>query len=146
MQIVTQMGQPTGIVTPTNLFNMLQDYIDKDPDVDVTSKFITAPQHASMSQMEDQQEELVRILNGFDVVVNPDDDDNVHLQVIEEWAQTPQGARHMQNEAVAELVNKHVEIHIQSEQMKNGIQAQKAAGSQGAGGDPRAQRAAQAAR
>jgi hypothetical protein len=125
---------------------MLQDYIDADPDVDVTSKYITAPQHASLSQMEDQQEELVRILNGFDVVVNPDDDDNIHLQVIEQWAQTPQGAAAMQNEGVAQLVNKHVEIHIQSEQMKNGIQAQKGAGSQGAQGDPRASRAAQATR
>jgi hypothetical protein len=146
MQVVMQLGQPVGVVTPINVFNMLQDYIDTDPDVSVTSKYITAPQHASMSQVEDQQEELVRILNGFDVVVNPDDDDNIHLQVIEEWAQTPQGAAAMQNEGVAQLVNKHVEIHIQSEQMKNGIQAQKAAGSQGAQGDPRAQRAAQAAR
>jgi hypothetical protein len=145
MQIVTQLGQPVGIVTPNNIFNMLQDYIDTDPDVSVTSKYITAPQHASMSQVEDQQEELVRILNGFDVVVNPDDDDNIHLQVIEQWAQTPQGAAAMQNEGVAQLVNKHVEIHIQSEQMKNGIQAQKAAGSQGGQGDPRAQRAAQVA-
>jgi hypothetical protein len=145
-QFVMGVGQPVGIVTPVNVFNMLQDYIDADPDVDVSSKYITAPQHASMSQMEDQQEELVRILNGFDVSVNPDDDDNIHLQVIEEWAQTPQGAQHMQNEGVAQLVNKHVEIHIQSEQMKNGIQAQKTAGSQGAQGDPRAAKVASSAR
>lgn len=146
MQIVMSAGQPVGIVTPVNVFNMLQDYIDKDPDVDVTSKYITAPQHASMSQVEDQQEELVRILNGFDVAVNPDDDDNIHLQVIEQWASSPQGAQAMQNEGVAQLVNKHVEIHIQSEQMKNGIQAQKAAGSQGAKGDPRSAKVASSAR
>jgi len=138
MQITMQYGQPVGVVTPTNVYNMLQDMYDKDPDVDVSSKFITAPQFASMDQMSKQQEEIVRILNGFDVPVSPDDDDNIHLQVIEEWANTPQGAAAMQNPGVAQLLEKHTQLHIQSEQLKNGIQAQKAAGSQGNLGDPRA--------
>jgi hypothetical protein len=146
MQTIISVGQPLGLVTPENVFNMLQDYIDTDPDVDVTSKYITSPQFASMDQMSKQQEELVRIFNGFDVPISPDDDDNIHLQVIEQWAHTPQGSQMMQNPAIAEMVNKHVEIHIQSEQMKNGIQAQKGAGSQGAQGDPRSSRAAQATR
>ena len=137
MQTVMQAGQPVGIVTPTNIYNMLSDYIDADPDVDVASKYITAPQDASMGQMAQQQNEIVRMLNGFDVPISPDDDDNIHLQVIEQWASTPQGAAAMQNPAVAELINKHVQIHIQSEQMKNGIQAQKAAGSQGSANAPR---------
>ena len=144
MQTVIAYGQPVGVVTPTNIYNMLQAYIDADPDVDVSSKFITAPQSASMGQMSQQQEEIVRILNGFDVPVSPDDDDNIHLQVIEEWASTPQGAQAMQNEGVAALINKHTSIHIQSEQLKNGIQTQKAAGAQGRLGDPRASKAAQA--
>lgn len=142
MGIVMQYGQPAGIVTPDNVFNMLQDYIDKDPDVDVASKFITAPQSVSMSQMSQQQEEIVRMLNGFDVPVSPDDDDNIHLQVIEQWASSPQGAEAMKNEGVAQLVEKHAQLHIQSEQMKNGIKAQKAAGSQGNLGDPRSQKVA----
>lgn len=142
MQTVMAAGQPVGIVTPTNIYNMLQDYIDADPDVDVASKYITAPQDASMGQMSQQQEEIVRMLNGFDVPVSPDDDDNVHLQVIEEWSQTPQGAEAMANEGIANLVEKHAQIHIQSEQMKNGIQAQKAAGSQGRQGDPRSAKVA----
>ena len=121
---------------------MLQDYIDADPDVDVSSKYITAPQQASMNQLSQQQEEIVRMLNGFDVAIHPDDDDNIHLQVIEQWAHTPQGAASMQNPGVANLVNKHAQIHIQSEQMKNGIKAQKAAGAQGSLGDPRAAKVA----
>lgn len=146
MQTVMQFGQPVGIVTPDNIFNMLQDYIDADPDVDVASKYITAPQSASMDQVSQQQEEIVRILNGFDVPVSPDDNDGIHLQVIEEWAQTPQGAEAMKNEGIAQLINKHVEIHIQSEAMKNGIQAQNSAGSQGAQGDPRSAKVASSAR
>lgn len=143
MQIVMQYGQPVGVVTPTNVYNMLSQLIDSDPDVDVASKFITAPQSASMDQLSQQQEEIVRMLNGFDVPVSPDDDDNIHLQVIEEWASTPQGAQAMQNPGIAALVQKHSQLHIQSEQMKNGIQAQKAAGSQGQLGDPRAAKVAQ---
>lgn len=144
MEIVMKYGQPVGVVSPTNVFNMLADFIDKDPDVDVSSKFITAPQHASMGQLSQQQEEIVRILNGFDVPVSPDDDDNIHLQVIEEWAHSPQGAQAMKNPNVAGLINKHAQLHIQSEALKNGIQAQKGQGSQGRLGDPRASKVAQA--
>src|SRR3990167_10210572 len=142
MQTVIEFGQPVGIVTPQNVFNMLQDLIDADPDVDVTSKYITSPQGVGMSQLSQQQEEIVRMLNGFDVPVSPDDDDNIHLQVIEEWASTPQGAASMQNEGIATLINKHTSIHIQSEQMKNGIQAQNSQGTQGKLGDPRASKVA----
>lgn len=142
MQTVVQFGQPVGVVTPTNIFNMLQDYIDADPDVDISSKYITSPEFASMDQMAKQQDEIVRMLNGFDVAVHPDDDDNVHLQVIEQWAHTPQGSTAMQNPGVGQLVEKHAQMHIQSEQMKNGIKAQKAAGSQGSLGDPRAAKVA----
>lgn len=146
MGTVMQYGQPVGIVTPDNVYNMLQDYIDKDPDVDVTSKFITAPQGVSMGQVSQQQEEIVRLLNGFDVPVSPDDDDNIHLQVIEQWASSPQGEQAMQNEGVSNLINKHTQLHIQSEEFKNGIKAQKAQGGQGRLGDPRASRVAQASR
>lgn len=146
MQTVVQYGQPVGVVTPTNIYNMLQDFIDADPDVDVSSKYITSPEFASMDQMAKQQDEIVRMLNGFDVAVHPDDDDNVHLHTIEQWAHTSQGAKAMQNPQVGQLVQKHSQIHIQSEQLKNGIQAQKAAGSQGSLGDPRASKVAQASR
>lgn len=137
MDTVIKLGQPMGIVTPDNVFNMLQDYIDADPDVDVSSRYITAPQNVSMSQMSQQQEEIVRMLNGFDVPVSPDDDDNIHLQVIEQWASTPQGSSAMQNESISGLINKHAQLHIQSEAMKNGIKAQNSQGSQGVQGAPR---------
>jgi len=144
MGIVMQYGQPVGVVTPTNIYNMLQDFIDKDPDVDITSKFITTPEDVQLSELEEQQSEIVRMLNGFDVPVSPDDNDAVHLQVIEEWAGSPQGAEAMKNPGFANLMNKHASIHIQAEQMKNGIKAQKGQGAQGSLGDPRAARAAQA--
>jgi len=146
MQTIMQFGQPVGIVTPTNVYNLLQDYIDKDPDVDMSSRFITTPEDVQLSELEEQQSEIVRMLNGFDVPVSPDDNDGIHLQVIEEWAQSPQGAEAMKNPGFAQLMNKHAQIHIQSEQMKNGIQTQKAQGSQGQLGDPRAAKVASQAR
>jgi hypothetical protein len=147
MALVMQYGQPVGVVTPTNVYNMLQDYIDKDPDVDISSRFITTPEDVQLSEIEEQQSEIVRMINGFDVPVSPDDNDAVHLAVMEEYASSPQGSQLLQsNQGFADLFEKHIQIHIQSEQMKNGIQAQKAAGSQGALGDPRARRVAQSAR
>lgn len=147
MALVMQYGQPVGVVTPTNVYNMLQDYIDKDPDVDVSSRFITTPEDVQLSELEEQQSEIVRMINGFDVPVSPDDNDAIHLAVMEEYASSPQGSQLLQsNQGFANLFEKHIQIHIQSEQMKNGIQAQKAAGSQGALGDPRARRVAQSAR
>ena len=80
------------------------------------------------------------------VTVSPDDDDNMHLQVIEQWAHSPQGGQSMQHPDIAGLVNKHAQLHIQSEQMKNGIKAKKAAGTQGSLGDPRAAKVASQAR
>jgi len=147
MALVMQYGQPVGVVTPTNVYNMLQDYIDKDPDVDVSSRFITTPEDVQLSELEEQQSEIIRMMNGFDVPVSPDDNDAIHLAVMEEYASSPQGSQLLQsNQGFANLFEKHIQIHIQSEQMKNGIQAQKAAGSQGALGDPRARRVAQSAR
>jgi hypothetical protein len=67
MQVVMSAGQPVGIVTPTNVFNMLQDYIDADPDVDVTSKYITAPQHAStMSECDGKSLAVSAAVNSSD--------------------------------------------------------------------------------
>jgi len=143
MGIVMQYGQPVGVVTPTNVYNMLQDYIDKDPDVDVSSRFITTPEDVQMSEIQEQQNEIIRNMNGFDVAVSPDDNDAIHLQVIEEYMASPKGQQQLQADPnFAQLLEKHANIHIQSEAMKNGIQAQKAAGTQGSLGDPRARRVA----
>lgn len=147
IDLITKIGLPAGIVTPTNVYNMLQDYLDKDTDVDISGKFITTPEDVQLSEVEEQQSEIVRMMNGFDVPVSPDDNDAVHLAVMEEYANSPQGSQKLQAEpGFAQLFEKHINIHIQSEAMKNGIQAQKSAGSQGSKGDPRAKRVAQSAR
>lgn len=146
IEVMTKIGQPFGVVTPTNIYNAMQDYFDKDPDVDLSSRFITPPEDVQLSEIEEQQSEIIRMMNGFDVPVSPDDNDGIHLAVMEEYANSPQGSQLLQsNPGFANLFEKHLQIHIQSEQMKNGIKAQKAAGSQGAQGDPRAQRVAQTA-
>ena len=132
IQTIMSVGQSVGVVTPTNVYNMLADLLDKDPDVDSNTRFITTPEDVQLSEIEEQQSEIVRMMNGFDVPVSPDDNDGVHLAVIEEWMATPQGQAKLQaDEMFAQLMEKHTQIHIQSEQMKNGIKAQKAAGSQG---------------
>lgn len=144
IQTLTAIGAPYGIVTPTNVYNALSDWLDKDPDVEQPSRFITTPEDVQLSELEEQQSEIVRMMNGFDVPVSPDDNDGVHLAVMEEYANSPQGSKRLQeDQGFANLFEKHINIHIQSEQMKNGLQTQKAQGAQGSLGASRTSRRSQ---
>lgn len=146
MQTVISYGQPLGVVTPTNVYNFLQDMLDKDPDVETPSRFITPPEDIQLSEITEQQSEIIRNMNGFDVPVSPDDNDGIHLQVIEEYMSTPQGRqRLMEDPTFSALLEKHANMHIQSEAMKNGLKTQKGQGSQGRLGDPRARKVARVA-
>lgn len=138
LQTLSQIGLPLGVVTPTNIYNMLADILDKDPDVETASRFITSPEDVQMSQIQEQQDEIIRNMNGFDVAISPDDDDNIHLQVIEEYMAGPQGQQRLAADPnFAALLEKHASLHIQSEAMKNGIKAQSSQGSQGQKGASR---------
>ena len=147
LQTVTSIGVPMGIVTPTNVYNFLQDILDKDPDVETPGRFITPPEDVQLSHVEEQQSEIIRMMNGFDVPVSPDDNDGVHLAVMEEYANSQVGAERLQADALfSQNFEKHLNIHIQSEAMKNGLKTQKAQGGQGSlGGDPRAKKVAKSA-
>jgi hypothetical protein len=125
--ILQQVGMPSGVVTPTNIHFALRDWLSKDSDVENPDMFVTSPEDVLMGEIEEQQSELVRMMNGFDVQVHPDDNDGVHLQVIEEYIASPAGAQRMaQDPAFAQRVEMHANIHIQSEAMKNGTPAAKA--------------------
>lgn len=132
IQTVTSIGSPFGIVTPTNVYNMMLDWLDKDPDVESPQRFITPPEDVQLSEIEEQQSEIVRMMNGFDVPVSPNDNDGVHLAVIENFIQTPKGQQLSQtDQEFSALLEKHSNIHIQAEAMKNGIKTQGAQGRQG---------------
>ena len=138
LQTLAQIGLPLGVVTPTNIYNMLADILDKDPDVETPSRFITAPEDVQMSQIQEQQDEIIRNMNGFDVAISPDDDDNIHLQVIEEYMASPIGQQKLAADPnFAALLEKHANLHIQSEAMKNGIKTQNSQGAQGQKGSSR---------
>lgn len=146
LQTVTSIGVPMGIVTPTNVYNFLQDILDKDPDVETPGRFITPPEDIQLSHVEEQQSEIIRMMNGFDVPVSPDDNDGVHLAVMEEYANSQVGAQKLETDALfAQNFEKHMNIHIQSEAMKNGIKTQGSQGNQGRLGDPRARKVAKSA-
>jgi hypothetical protein len=84
-----------------------------------------------MSEVEEQQSELVRMMNGFDVQVHPDDNDAVHIQVIEEWMQKPESAQMLNtNPQLMQRIEMHANLHIQSEAMKNGTKASVQKGGQ----------------
>jgi len=142
LQTLAQIGLPLGVVTPTNIYNMLSDILDKDPDVESPSRFITSPEDVQLSEIEEQQSEIIRNMNGFDVPVHPDDNDAVHLQVIEEFMNTQVGQAKLQADPnFAALLEKHANMHIQSEALKNGIKAQNSQGAQGQKGASRIKKA-----
>jgi hypothetical protein len=131
--ILQQVGMPVGVVTPTNIYFALRDYLSKDSDVENPDNFVSSPEDVLVSEVEEQQSEIVRMMNGFQTQVHPDDNDATHLAVIEEFVSSPQGAARMQADpAFAQLIEAHANLHIQSEAMKNGtkVKAQGQAKSQ----------------
>jgi len=122
IQVLQQVGMPSGVVSPTNIYFALRDWLTKDSDVENPDNFVTSPEDVLMGEIEEQQSELVRMMNGFDVQVHPDDNDGVHIQVIEQYLQSPQGQQRMQQDPeFAQRVEAHASLHIQSEAMKNGV-------------------------
>jgi hypothetical protein len=124
IQVMQQVGMPSGIVTSKNLYNALRDWLSKDQLVENPDLYVTPPEDVLMSEIEEQQSELVRMMNGFDTQVHPDDNDAVHIQVIEQYANSPEGAtRIAQDQAFAQRLEQHANLHMQSEAMKNGTKA-----------------------
>ena len=102
------------------MFNAGVDWLSKDPDVEDVGKFLTPPQEVLRQEVEEQQNEIGQMLNGFGVPVGPNDKHAIHLDVIEQWTQTPEGAAAMKNEKVAGLIQQHANVHIQAEQQQTG--------------------------
>jgi hypothetical protein len=128
---ILQGGMAVGVVTPTNFYNAMRDWLSKDNDIENPDLYVTSPEDVLMSEVEEQQSELVRMMNGFDVQVHPDDNDAVHIQVIEEWMQKPESAQMLNtNPQLMQRIEMHANLHIQSEAMKNGTKASVQKGGQ----------------
>lgn len=121
IQIAMQIGVPMGLVSKENLYNMLRKYYEADPDIENVDDWITQPQEMLVEQTEDQMNELIMMQNGFNPQVKPDDDHTAHIQVIEQWVQTPEGNAAMQNPQIAERVQTHLNVHISAEQEQQNL-------------------------
>ena len=109
-------GAAFGIVTQDNMYNAARLLFDKDPDIEDPDQFITKPEEVRTDQLEDQMNEIVLMLNGFEPRVKPDDQHRTHIQVIEQWIETPNGKQAMKDPEMAKRLQAHTNIHIQIEQ------------------------------
>jgi len=105
-----------GIVTAGNVYNMYRRWLQTDPDIEDPDEFITQPQEVETNQVEDQSNELVLMTQGFNAKVKPDDQHRTHIDVIEQWSNTPEGKEALKNPGVAKKVQEHANVHIQMEQ------------------------------
>ena len=122
--ILQQVGGNAGIVTAENMYFALRDWLSKDSDVENPDEYITDPQLIQVNNVEQQQNEIVRMQNGFDAMVHPNDVDAVHIQALEEFIHNPDNAAKLQNPKFLAMLQKHANLHIQSEAMKNGHKPQ----------------------
>jgi hypothetical protein len=120
IQLMNTVAMPLGLSTKQDMYNALKLLFEMDPDVEDPNMFLTEPQEVLVDQAENQMNELIMMTNGFMPQVKPDDVDETHIQVIEEWIQTPEGQAAMQNPAIAQRVQQHANVHMQQEQMKQG--------------------------
>lgn len=124
LDIINRVAVPHGVSTQEDVYNAVRDVFDKDPDVDNPDDYVTKPQEVVVDEVAKQQNEILRMKEGFDVQVMPDDSDAVHIQVIENYLANPANTEILnQNPMFAERLRVHANVHIQSEQQKLGASA-----------------------
>ena len=119
INVLQATGVPMGLVTRQDMYNALRLWLVQDPDVEDPDLLITEPQEILTDEAENQMGEIVLMINGMNPRVKPDDQHETHLQVIEEWMNTPEGKQHMKRPEVAERIQTHANVHIQAEQLQN---------------------------
>lgn len=120
IQTLLQAAAPMGLVTQENGYNLFYDWLNRDRDIENPDMFITKPAEMRMDEIERQQNEIVRMRNGFDAMVYPNDNDDVHMQVIEAYMQDPVNQQALQDGGFVSRLEKHISVHMQAEGMKNG--------------------------
>lgn len=118
LQIMSQLGLNTGVVTQEDFYNAFRNWLETDPDVEDADLFSTRPQVQALDEVERQQNEILRMKNGFQVTVRPDDQHGTHLQVMEQYLNSLIGQQEMQRDPQFRvLFESHMNIHLQAEQM-----------------------------
>jgi hypothetical protein len=115
IQTLAQFALPTGIMTTSNLYFALKDWLEKDPDVENPDNFITAPQEVLVDQSEDQMNEIVLMQAGFNPTVKPDDQHGTHIDVMEAYLEGVGAQLYQQNQAFAQAFDQHLNIHLEAE-------------------------------
>ena len=120
-QFLFQFAAPAGIMTPDNIYNTVRSVMEANPDLDSVEQFITKPQVMQQTEVEKQQNEIIRMKNGFDAMVKIDEKHDIHLAVIEQYMNDPSNQQALQDPAFAQRLKTHATIHMQAEQQLQGM-------------------------
>lgn len=116
IDVLTKIALPAGIMTQENLYLSLKDWLEKDPEIEDPNMFITMPQEVQVDEAEDQMSEIIMMQNGFNPVVKPKDNHEVHIAVMEQYLNSEIGASLIQsNPAFNQAFQQHLNIHLEAE-------------------------------
>lgn len=122
LQVLTTYAAPFGLLSADKVYNALRMYFEADPDVEDISMLIDKPIVAQINEVEDQQLDIIRMKNGFDVQVKPDENHALRIQVIEQFIEDPRNQQILQDKQFLARLQSNINIHTQAEQMLSGGQ------------------------
>lgn len=120
LQVLFQFAAPSGLMGQENIYNALRSFLEKDPDVEDPDQFITKPAEAQISEIEDQQLDIMRMKNGFDVQVRPDENHSLRIDVTEAFINDPRNQQLLKDRDFLERLRTNIAIHTEAEQQLMG--------------------------
>jgi len=122
LEVLFQYAAPAGLMGPEHIYNSITDWLETDPDIEDTNRYIGKPQARQVSEIEDQQLDIMRMKNGFDVQVMPDENHALRIDVIEQFMNDPRNQQILQDKEFLFRLQSNLNIHMQAEQMLSGGQ------------------------
>jgi len=122
LEVLFQYAAPSGLMGPEQIYNAIRAWLETDPDVEDTDQFLAKPQAALVSEVEDQQLDIMRMKNGFDVQVMPNENHGLRIEVIEAFMNDPRNGQILQDQQFLARLQSNLNIHMEAEKMLMGGQ------------------------
>lgn len=120
LDILFRYAAPAGLMSQDNIYSAIRDFLEKDPDIDEVNEFITKPLERQISEAEDQQLDIMRMKNGFDVQVRPDENHTLRIDITEAYINDPRNKALLRDPAFLERLRANIAIHAEAERILMG--------------------------
>ena len=122
LEILTNYAAPAGLFGQEKIYNALRDVLEADPDVQDINQYLDKPVVAQINEIEDQQLDIIRMKNGFDVQVKPDENHGLRIEVIEQFIADPRNQELLKDKQFLARMQSNINIHTEAERMIQGGQ------------------------